>query len=610
MVCDPSQLPITAFRSWSSRLVIFLFTVCLLLLSPLFGQGAVYSQSTGAEIRVASGYPTELPADGQSETVLEVDYANCSFGAPTDPDGNYSVTLDSTLGELTPRMASTVDGGTFPPPFTLQAGLTPGEAALNVTVSYCPADAIVLLGVCSDPAYMDASCSGTAIFLFTEVPQEEQNQNPADEPADPPEEEPVDTLPQAEENSDQLIEKEEPSLAKLYQDLETFLAGEGIEAPTPGMMAASGIALTALLGTWLIMNRLSGVSAEQSLEAIQAWRQGKVPSEKDPLDYGASAEIEDPPRDPDPDFSVDGKVEPGMEPPEPAQKSAEDPLLPGISDSQGPPAPHPPDPAQSTPMDADLQADSRPQTGTRPPVQESAEDRVVRGAKDLQALDDALKQTRKDLNSFLENVPDGLKNSQIWKKHAALGIKKVEDWIKMGELDKARDWLDRVEKLVKVRQKVARELDHLTPAQQEMLVWTERTLKGLGHIGADAYRSAVIDPARAAADKILPSELSKNINQKLDEFDQGIRETAEGVSELARTGARGVTDSRGQDQLQHIMENDPAPGNRQMAEEIADIRSFRTRKVPVEQTDFIGRGTAKVRELYDGFMTLFTGKKG
>lgn len=610
MVCDPSQLPITAFRSWIFRLVILLFTACLLVLSPLFGQGAVYSQSTGAEIRVASGYPTELPADGQSETVLEVDYANCSFGAPTDPDGNYSLTLESTLGEIYPRFSSTIDGGRFPPPITLQAGVIPGEAALNVTVSYCPAEAIVLMGVCSDPAYMDASCSGTAIFLFTEVPQEEQNQNPADEPADPPEEEPVDTLPQAEENSDQLIEKEEPSLAKLYQDLETFLAGEGIEAPTPGMMAASGIAVSTLLAGWLIINQLSGVSAERSLEAIQAWRRGEVPPQEKQLDFGVSAEVSDLPQETESNFSVDGDVEPGMEPPEPAQEPAEDPLLPGISDSQGAPEPHPPDPAPNNPIYVDLQEDSRPQTGPHPPAQESVEDRVVRGAKDLQDLDDALKQTRKDLNSFLENVPDGLKNSQIWKKHAAPGIKKVEDWIKLGELDKARDWLDRVEKLVKVRQKVARELDHLTPAQQEMLVWTERTLKGLGHIGADAYKSTVIDPAKAAADKVLPPELSRNINQKLDEFDQGIRETAEGVSELARTGARGVTDSRGQDQLQHIMENDPAPGNRQMAEEIADIRSFRTRKVPVEQTDFIGRGTAKVRELYDDFMTLFTGENG
>ena len=557
MVCDPSQLPITAFRSWSSRLVILLFTACLLVLSPLFGQGAVYSQSTGAEIRVASGYPTELPADGQSETILEVDYANCSFGAPTNPDGNYSITLDSTLGELTPRMASTVDGGTFPPPITLQAGVTPGEAALNVTVSYCPAGAIVMLGVCSDPAYMDASCSGTASFRFTEVPLEQEEQAPDELAADPSEQEPEDNLTPPREEPENPAEEEEPSPADIYQDLETFLAGEGIEAPTPGMMAASGIAVSTLLAGWLIINQLSGVSAERSLEAIQAWRRGEVPPQDKQLDFGVSAEVSDLPQETESNFSVDGEVEPGMEPPEPARESAEDPLLPGISDSPGPPDPHPPDPAQNNPMDVDLQDHSRPQTGPRPPVQESAEDRVVRGAKDLQDLDDALKQTRKDLNSFLENVPDGLKNSQIWKKHAAPGIKKVEDWIKMGELDKARDWLDRVEKLVKVRQKVARELDHLTPAQQEMLVWTERTLKGLGHIGADAYKSTVIDPAKAAADKVLPPELSRNINQKLDEFDQGIRETAEGVSELARTGARGVTDSRGQDQLQHIMENDP-----------------------------------------------------
>jgi len=72
---------------------------------------------------------------------------------------------------------------------------------------------------------------------------------------------------------------ESPTEVDLFRDLEDFLAGEGITSPSPGQITAGGIALSTLLGTWILINLLSGIPPKTSLQTIDAWRRGKPPSE-------------------------------------------------------------------------------------------------------------------------------------------------------------------------------------------------------------------------------------------------------------------------------------------------------------------------------------------
>jgi hypothetical protein len=54
--------------------------------------------------------------------------------------------------------------------------------------------------------------------------------------------------------------------------------------------------------------------------------------------------------------------------------------------------------------------------------------------------------------------------------------------------------------------------------------------------------------------------------------------------------------------MQQIMQTDQAVGNREMAQDISDIRSFRDRAVPVDHFDPWGKGTRKAKELWDHTM--------
>jgi hypothetical protein len=314
------------------------------------------------------------------------------------------------------------------------------------------------------------------------------------------------------------------SPAALFADLEEFLAGEGITAPTPGMMAVSGVALTTLLAAWLVLNQISGISPQQSLEVIEAWSAGERPPAGAETGYPSGTD--------------------GMEPADEA----------GTTSDQ------------------------------RTPAQEGGEDQVVRHIKDVKDIDDAIKQTREDFETLEGRIPDRVRNSEPWKNHVAPHIKNIKDYIKQGELDKARDWLDRVESLIELREEVVSDLDHLTPDKQEAMVWTERTIKALGHIASDTYQTVVVDPAKAAGEQLLPSDLVKPWGDAMDELGQDMSNTAQEIGELPRTAVELATHKN---QLEH------APDY--IKEEL-----YGERDVPVEYPDFWGKGTRKVQELYNG----------
>ncbi len=222
-------------------------------------------------------------------------------------------------------------------------------------------------------------------------------------------------------------------------------------------------------------------------------------------------------------------------------------------------------------------------SGQRTPVQEGAEDQVVRNIRDVKDIDDAVKQTREDFETLEGRIPDQVKNSEPWKNHVAPLIEEIKEFIKQGELDKVRTWLDRVENLIELREEVVSGLDHLTPDKQEAMVWTERIIKTLGHIASDTYQTVVVDPAKAAGEQLLPADLQKPWTDAMDELGQEMSNTAQEIGELPRKGAELVTHKN---QLEHAPEY--------IKEEL-----YGQRDVPVEYPDFWGKGTRKVQELYD-----------
>ncbi|MCB8962313.1 MAG: hypothetical protein H6651_18525 [Ardenticatenales bacterium] len=113
-----------------------------------------------------------------------------------------------------------------------------------------------------------------------------ENTAQPDEDVGPAEERPPMLLPeqQADTPSPEVDIVINPDLAGLVQTLTEFLAGQGINSPTPGQAASAGTALAALLGSWVLIQMLSGVPARDALKAIDQWRRGAVapPADAEP----------------------------------------------------------------------------------------------------------------------------------------------------------------------------------------------------------------------------------------------------------------------------------------------------------------------------------------
>jgi hypothetical protein len=523
---------------------IYIFLTAAIFIFVLGCGAAFYTLGGIVDVWIASGAPTELPADGTSQTRIEVDYSGCSFGGPTDPNGNFSIRAESSKGLIDPTFVSSIDGGVFPPQFILTSDTIPGTAQVSFEVTYCPDGGVSFFGVCSDPTYMDEVCKGNITIPFVEVTASaEDDAAPLEDSIDAQPEEAEQNLSEPINEETQIGENAIDAKAQLYDELEAFLAEEDITAPTPGQIAASGIALSTLLAGWLLLNQLSGISAEESLEAIDAWRRGVRPQESG--NFRST-----------PGFSAEASLE--------AKNNAAD----GV--------------------------------GFRPTsVQETGEERALRAINDVQDMDDAVKQTRKDFENFEEKIPQSVKDSEIWKKKVNPKLDKIKKMLKTGELDKARKWLDRSEKLIELRKEVDRDLDHLPDDSREAIVWTERTLKSLGHFAADTYETLVIDPAKSAGKAVLPEEQAKRWNNSMDELNRELSNVAQQIGELPRKGARLMTHDKLMEQADQMMQ-DSSPEIRQEGKEIKEIHG--KWEVPVEKPDFIGKGTRKVEELWNHTM--------
>lgn len=86
---------------------------------------------------------------------------------------------------------------------------------------------------------------------------------------------------------------DEPTTDDLVRDLEEFLAGEGVKAPSPGQAAAAGGVSATLLGGWMLSKLLSGVSVKDLLRALSKWRRGPLAPSKPAPPWHARVPKED-----------------------------------------------------------------------------------------------------------------------------------------------------------------------------------------------------------------------------------------------------------------------------------------------------------------------------
>ena len=113
----------------------------------------------------------------------------------------------------------------------------------------------------------------------------------------------------------------------------------------------------------------------------------------------------------------------------------------------------------------------------------------------------------------------------------------------------------------------------------------------------------MIDPAKKAGEAILPADYAKRWNKSMDELGKALSDVGQQIGELPRKGSRLMTHGNLQDQANEMLQS-KSPGMRQQGQDIRDL--YGPREVPVEYPDFWGKGTKKVRELWDSsFGKLF-----
>jgi hypothetical protein len=169
--------PITrTVRSWKSVLIVSLlfFTLALMVVS-------ANAQTGGVHIWVKPDSPTELVADGKSQTQLLLDMEDCKWGSTGMIQGQIKLTLGVTLN---PASIDTLDLSKvdFPVELTLTAGSRSGMAKVEVSVNYCTEGNIMLVGQCSSSLEkVPKTCTGEFEIMINPAPVSEDTSSESDE---------------------------------------------------------------------------------------------------------------------------------------------------------------------------------------------------------------------------------------------------------------------------------------------------------------------------------------------------------------------------------------------------------------------------------------------
>jgi hypothetical protein len=388
---------------------------------------------------------------------------------------------------------------------------------------------------------------------------------------------------------------DESSVDDLVKNLKDWLTAGGIKETDPAKVAAGGGAAAVLLATWFIINNRAGVPMEKLEMALGRWRWAQrgspaVGGGEPPSDVPEGGKIPAKSKKPG-SLPEDDKIKPGAgaeaKPKPGAQKDGKVGVK---AEGETPPAAQTPDAADA----------ASPKKPVKPAEGESGEEQAQRYVKDWKDIDDAVENTSKGVKEFIDKIPEGLRNSDKWKKLVEPKLKKLQDLLSKLKLDKGRTWLDRVDKLIELRKEAERDLAHLQPDAREAVIWTERTLRVLSNIATDAFKVMVTDRAKDAGNAILPKQAAEKWAKAMDELHKEMEGLGDGISLAVRRGAFNLTRGKSFGEAVDEMKRSSSPVIRQEAQDLENIKSG-PRDVPVEYPKFWERGTNKVDELWTRF---------
>jgi len=389
---------------------------------------------------------------------------------------------------------------------------------------FCPNSTLI---ACVEP---DAPCPGEepAPSLGEETvepmgsPTEGEEPSSPEEPAPGPGEEAVTPVVPATEGEEPTSP---PTVSDLVRDLEEFLAGKGVNGPTPGQAAATGAATATLLMTWLMNQLLSGANREDLLKAIQQWwRGGDTAPQQKPVEKIGEGD------------RVPRKVPPEAKEIIPVKK----------------PPPHIP---ERVPV---------PETPPRIPVEEDLESkarRLGRDARDyLQAFDDTLNDAKKLKDKIGGKVPDELKTDT--QKKVERTVDNVLDKVrKTTKLDEAKQFVDKANTYMKDWERVDQKLKDRPVSKEaknavKMLETATRAATEILMQVSDRAHDTLAEVVEKVLSPFSP-ETAGRAKKAIEEQKEALHKVREGVVHLPTSAVRTTTSKRFGEYWEAAEKNNP-----------------------------------------------------
>ena len=135
----------------------------LTLMAGLLITGVVFAQKGGLVISTKAGDPTELMADGKSQTRLMFDLSGCVWYPGAGPEDLLQIQLTSDLGTSLspPSVFDTVEKVGSPFEVVLKSGTQYGTAKVTTIASFCTEGNTVVMGQCSSQQEQNTpKCTG------------------------------------------------------------------------------------------------------------------------------------------------------------------------------------------------------------------------------------------------------------------------------------------------------------------------------------------------------------------------------------------------------------------------------------------------------------------